>query len=242
MNNVHRFAFFYSAFPSSSAETFIITDKELAHRLIHVLRAHQGQEIILFNQKYHAICTITAINSKSVTVSITKKEKNKQLTPHISVLLPILKRAAFEDALYLITELGANEIQLITTDKTTTKWQAHDTERAERIMIAAAEQSKQFAFPQILQPISLEAAITTNKKPLLIADIQGKPIRNYLSLLENKKEITILVGPEGDFSQTEYVLLDSMNQEDMYRCTLTPTTLRSEHAIALLVGMLRSML
>jgi len=239
MSNAHRFALYSSWLPTSATD--IITDKELVHRLVHVLRAQQGQEIILFNQEYHLLCTITSLSNKSVAIAITKREKNKQLTPSVTVLLPILKRAAFEDALYMVTELGANKIQLISTEKTT-KWHAHDIERAQRIVIAAAEQSKQFAFPHVVPPIGLKEAIKECEKPLVIADIQGKPLRNYLPFLEKQIAITLLVGPEGDFSQSEYVLLNSMNQDSIYRCTLTPTILKSEHAIALLVGMVRSLL
>jgi len=236
MTKAHCFAIYYAQLPTGNT----ISDKTLIQRLIRVLRIQPDEEFILFNQQEHIYCSLVTADQKSMTLRIIKKEKNTILTPHITVLLPVLKRAALEEALYLVTELGAQEIQLITTDKTT-KQQSLDIERAQRIVIAAAEQSKQFAFPQVIQPIPLDTALKNCKKPLLIADIQGKSIGTYIPLLKKQTALTLLVGPEGDFSQSEYELFARI-ADNGYHCTLTPTILRSEHAIALLVGIVRSML
>lgn len=237
MSNTHRFALFYSDL-STEHTTIAIDDAALVQRIGTILRLAPSDEIILFNAQEHATCTITAISRKGVELRIDNHQRNSILTPAVTILLPLLKKAAFEQALYIATEMGANEIQLVQTHKSIHQWQSHDQERAQRIIIAAAEQAKQFALPLLHTPQPLAAAVAQCSKPVLVADIAGNPLKQWLLNAPSYNAITIMIGPEGDFTATERPLLE---RDDFYRVKLTPTILRSEHALALLLGIVRSM-
>ncbi len=67
--------------------------------------------------------------------------------PEIRWCIPLIAKEAFEDIVYNFTAMGVASIQPLVTEKVKRSW-GGDRERArlDRIMIAAAEQSKQFVF------------------------------------------------------------------------------------------------
>jgi len=176
-------------------------------------------------------------------IKFITKAKNKHLTPKIDVFLPVLKRDDFHDALYAMVELGASSVQLVTTQKAQYSWSgAKDIERAQRVMISAAEQSKNYSLPTLFEPVSLEQAINNSGDARKIFfDPKGKPLLEVLQEAKKSQEnrFILLVGPEGDLSDSEKSLLQSNN---VVFCALTPTILRSIHAISLGLGVFRSVL
>ena len=109
-------------------------------------------------------------------------------------MLPLLKREALERALYSCVEMGANEIRLVVTKKTTREWGGEkEFARLQRIIISAAEQSKNFSIPLLYQPERFETVIdNSNSDVCLFADPEGVPIGQVLK--NTISSITILVG------------------------------------------------
>jgi 16S rRNA (uracil1498-N3)-methyltransferase len=246
----HQFAFYTELVTSivrdSHADLFPITDPELVYRIIAVLRLERNDNIILFNTTHHILAAIVQIDAKkSVTIQIREIVPNKVLTPTIHWLLPLLKREAFEDALYTLTELGAQSIQPILTQKTVRFFGGEkEIVRCQKILRAAAEQSKQFVVP-LLQPIiPLDIWLMKAHAPNTIKiffDAAGMPFKQVLEHIEHQKsdEIIACAGPEGDLTYEEkQVLID----QGFIFCTLTKTVLRAQQAIAVGLGGLRSML
>jgi RsmE family RNA methyltransferase len=129
----------------------------------------------------------------------------------------------------------------VLTDSVQRSWGGiHEYERLERLIIASAEQAKQFAVPQLHEPISLETAIA--QQPLLIyGDPAGNAFKTVFQALPPKKnelkQCAVLVGPEADFTLHEKRLLQN---HGAIGCALTPTVLRSHLAITMLAGAVRS--
>lgn len=239
-DNKHEFALFYSDLPvENSTHTVLIKDVSLVQRISSVLRLKAGDGLILFNQKIHAQVELKDCSKKACSVLVKTWHNNKKLLPVITVFLPLLKRDAFESALYASTALGATQIQLIQTEKTR-KWQGQkELERLERIVIAAAEQSKNFNFPFILPPCPLQEALKMhhNVTQKLFADPTGKHFSEILKNHKKEQDMLLFVGPEGDLTTSEKQLL----KDAFVFCKLTPTILKSEQALALLLGMVRSL-
>lgn len=247
----HAFAFYTTQVTSivrsgQRRDIHTITDAELVHRLIVVLRFDKGDTCILFDRFHHITCMVLGVvPKKSITIEILSLDVNKQLTPSITWLLPILKREAFEEAVYACTELGAQEIQLIITDKAQRAWGGEkEMARLEKITIAAAEQSKHFSFPIIKPAISLPQALenyayTNNTK--IFFDASGTTCREVINKLSNTKPLSIIAlnGPEGDLTMHEKELL---RQQQFIFCALTPTILRSQQAVTVGLAILRSFL
>ncbi len=231
--NRHEFAIF---FPLSgcNAGNFIITDPDLVHRISHVLRVEKGQSILLFDQKKSARFVCLQFSKKELQGTLETLQSHAQHTLAITVLLPVLKREALEEAVYGLTECGVSEIQLVLTDKMQRKWNgAREKERLERIIIAAAEQSKHFKIPNIKEPIGLFQAVTSLTIPLISADVEGQPYKHV-----PLSQIAVLVGPEADFSEKEQLLI---KEKSAQLIRLTPTVLRAQQAAVVMVGMLQSL-
>ncbi len=244
----HEFAVYVaglSAHLSSHAiksKQLSLSESEVVHRIRSVLRLVQDDELILFDGKQHLACAITDINKKTISVQILSCKATISLQPSITFLLPLLKREALERMIYACVELGANTIQLISTEKSQRSWRSEkELQRMHAIMIAAAEQSKQFAIPVMHQPCSLEEALQlhADKEVKLVADPVGLPLYEILTTLTHQKakSIVLTMGPEGDFSDTEKEQLRSASYQAV---RLTPTVLRSQQAGAILLGVVRS--
>lgn len=244
----HEFALFTESLEGygsqlDSGGQIELVDQELNHRITRVLRLEIDECFILFDRTRHAHLQILQITKKGIVCSVIAVFFNPTYTPHITVLLSVLKRDALEQAVYGLTELGANIIQLVQTDKVQRVWGgSSELERLQRIIVAAAEQSKNFTLPDIRPPITLDEATTqySSTSMKIFCDLQGEQIVPLLarSYVENHLTYALFIGPEGDLSFDEKAKLKN---HDFYFCRLTPTVLRSVQAVCLAVGIIRSL-
>lgn len=221
-----------------ASKQIIVKDKLLYHRLINVLRFKPGDSCIVFDKYMHCTARLESINKKDTLSFVLEScSTNQELTPHITFLLPLLKREAFEQLLYSLVEIGVNDIQIVITHKCHRQsLTPKEFERAQQIMIAAAEQSKNFAFPNLYKPQSLEALLEQmTARCKLFFDPQGKKIGPILQ--EEKKSYALLIGPEGDLTQEEKIVAEKSGFDAI---CLTPTVLRAQQAGALAAGIIRS--
>lgn len=244
----HEFALFVPTLSSllktnKENNEFILQDEQIIQRIQSILRLTLQETCILFDRTIHAQCIIQEfINKKQIRFYMITKKFNKNLQPSITFLLPILKRNDLENTLYSLTEIGISTIQLIVTQKTQGFWnEKHDVQRAQRIIIAAAEQSKNFAYPELRSPITLTQAIQEQADNKLFFDPNGVTLFNIMNTLYQKNPQTLLlcVGPEGDFTIEEKQLIKNNN---FIFCALTPTILRATQAATLGAGFARSLL
>lgn len=248
MNN-HQFALYCADLStllaqSKNTNALVITDPVLVHRIKHVLRFQQHDECIFFDDARSVNCKIVDLEHKShIICAITSVHIHAQLKPSITVLLPLLKKEALEQALYSCVELGAHTIVLTLMQKVQRSWGGDkELSRLRNIMIAAAEQSKNFTIPTLSIPIPLEQAFKQLPAETykVCATVNGQPLLTTMLELqkEEPKSLALLVGPEGDLTAQEYTLLE---QHHFLPCSLTPTVLRSQQALAVLLGALRSL-
>lgn len=231
-NMSHEFALFYNE--TFKVGTTFIADQDLIHRIMHVLRMKQHDTIIVFNKKQSAQFLFDQITSKKITGTLSHIKNTASVNPSITLLLPVLKKEALSEAIYGVVEVGVSSIQLIITEKVQRKWQGQkELDRLQRVIIAAAEQSKNFALPQLLAPLSFQDMLISYKdKKIVCADPDGKLLMNV-----KKEDVAVIVGPEGGLTDKELSQLKRQNIE-FYR--LTSTILRARQAAILFVGFLRS--
>jgi len=226
-------------------DTLEISNKELYNRIIKVLRIRIEDSIIFFNETFNVRCLISSINKDRFSIKVKQICRNKKLLPTMFWLLPLLKKEAFEDCLYTLTEMGAQEIQPIITSKSQQIASYLESYRLKNIMITAAEQSKQFILPHILNVQPLEKALEMMKlktvKSKFFFDPVGSHISNVIKNLNQKESISFIcaIGPEGDLTRAEKQLLKDYNFEFI---KLTETVLRAKQAVAVATGIFRSLL
>jgi len=248
-NNKHLFAFhipslslLLPAHSDGEKNQLIISDPTIFHRLVNVLRMNSTDECIIFDGIMHALVKIEhVIGKKQLVFLVQSIEPTYHLMPSITFLLPVLKRDNFEEAVYALAELGVTIIQPVFTDKTSHQWTQKDSERAQKIIIAAAEQSKNFAYPQLKKPIFLKEALQQQVSSCLklFFDPQGKNFFDVVQSLYNTQpqQIVLLIGPEGDLNNEEKIIVHHNN---FISCALTSTIIRSTQAAILGAGFVRS--
>jgi 16S rRNA (uracil1498-N3)-methyltransferase len=213
-----------------------VVDEDINHRLVKVLRIQVGQQIIFFDQEHHALIEILDISKKFFSIKVLTFEKNIKQATEIKFLLPLLKKEALEEAVYSLAEIGVSEIQLVITQKSRQKL-LHEKEfcRLESIIIAAAEQSKNYIFPKIHTPVDLFDLELESNSSKIVFEPQGESFFE-LRLQGLQEKICLLVGPEGGLTKDE---LQHLEQIPFQKCHLTPTILRAVQAVALGAGLFK---
>lgn len=226
---LHIFNFWNENFVIGSIKK--IVDQDVVHRLVKVLRLEAGQRFIFFDQMHHGTIEIVDASKKAVSVKVLSFEKNKKESPEIIFLLPLLKKEALEEAVYSLTEIGVSEIQLVVTQKSRQKL-LHEKElqRLESIIIAAAEQSKNYVYPKINAPINLFNCEFESKGLKILFDPQGQSFFDIRAKNLPQEKILLLVGPEGGLVLEE---LHKLENSLFQKCNLTPTVLRAVQALAI---------
>jgi len=216
--------------------SFVVHESELLHRIQRVLRLKVHDPLQLFGKKNCFTGTIAALDKTACTIAYDTVKLIQPCCPHIHLYLPLLEKQAWESALTAATVLGVTTITPVITEKTKrSSFAAGEPARLERVMIAAAEQSKQFLLPHVDESIPL--ASIKWRHPTIMFDLHGTPIQKSSILQEKPQELCVLFGPEGDLTDSERAYLD---QHAITRLLLTPTVLRTEDAVMVGIGFLRS--
>ncbi|HBS48426.1 TPA: hypothetical protein DEO28_00075 [Candidatus Dependentiae bacterium] len=250
MSNKHIFALFFKDLSSkiNSSKKIVLQNKELLQRITKILRLRTDENFILFDNKSNGLFSLSAetFASKDTTYAeIISINENKKLKTNIVLALPILKKEDFETSVCNVSAIGANIIQPIISQKVQRKWYGDkELERLQKISVAACEQSKNFAIPQILNPTSFENFVAkikteyTNHKKIIFED-STNPLLDLLSDLNSKKHSNILVtvGPEGGYNEEELKTFRDLNFDFI---TLTPTILKAVEAVTIGIGAIKS--
>ena len=251
MNQKHEFAFFTTDVAQLKRDNhdYTLRDADLVRRLLAVVRVQPEDTVLLFDDAMQVACTVVACSKKDVIVRVDARSEHTVLQPEIIWLLPILEREAFEESLEALTVMGANQIVPVITQKSRRTWamgsnSVKDRDRARRLMLAAAEQSKQFLLPKIQETLALKDALATyaqKNSEKVFFDAQGQSAFDVVGQMKkrNQKTIVVLVGPEGDLTTEEKTLAEAYS---FVFCKLTPTILRASAAVEVGMGLLRSCL
>lgn len=182
-------------------------DKIESKHIVKVLRKKEEDTIFITNGLGLLFTSkISIANEKKCLVKIIHvetKQKPWNYYLHIAIA-PTKLNDRFEWFLEKATEIGIDEITPIICHHSERK--VLKTDRMEKIIHAAAKQSLKFHYPKLNQPINFNEFIKQPfKGQLFIAhceETNKKSLKNSLKPTEN---VTILIGPEGDFSSKEIV-------------------------------------
>ncbi len=243
----HEFALYVPSLasliqPIRVGQDFVLSDEHICNRIKTILRLQVGELCFLFDSTVVVSSTLAEfMGKKQIRCTLNEKKIPRPFAPPITFLLPLLKRDDFELALYSLVEVGVTTIQLLFSHKSRSAWDKKDLDRAQRIVIAAAEQSKNFAFPVIKEPVSLSVGAAFPAQSKFFFDPAGEQFFEVMNRMrKNRQEnILALIGPEGDLTPQEKEIVKSAG---FTFCSLTPTVLRSAQAAALSAGLLRSLL
>jgi 16S rRNA (uracil1498-N3)-methyltransferase len=215
---------FWDGLNSGSQEIIIIGE---TYRHVKALHLRIGEPILITNGLGLTLEANLVDYDKTQARLIVKNEllNHNENWYHTALGIGILdNKDRFEFAIEKAIELGVNEIIPLVTQysqKTNVR-----SERLKQKAISALIQSKRSMLPIISDPIRINdlSLINTGFDTIILFDQEGKS----LSEINLGKNILILIGPEGGFSDEE--LRKILVQDNANRITLGSRRLRAETA------------
>jgi 16S rRNA (uracil1498-N3)-methyltransferase len=194
---------FYIPNLDENSKTAIFSSDESRH-LFKVLRKKVG-DVILITNGNHLMFTgnISAISKNNCEVEISKCEKKEKLGYSLHIVISILKsNERFEWFLEKASEIGITEITPVLCERSEKKF--INEKRLNKVLISAMKQSLKANLP-ILNPIvKLKDYYKSNlSDQLFIAHCNESEKDFLISSVKPKENVTILIGPEGDFTKYE---------------------------------------
>ena len=203
-----------------------LLSKEHTHYLVNVMRAKRGGNVNFFNKNGEWLSEIVFLEKDRVEVKFLSKIKENTNTLKIELAICLVKKNAMEIILQKATELGIRKIIPIISERTEVK--EINFERANKIVIEATEQSNQLEPPQISEILNLKDFLNINRNKIFFADINSDYSLEKKDFKEGET-VTVLVGPEGDFSPTERELI--LNGSTTVAFSLSKNILRTDTAV-----------
>ncbi|MGA0193040.1 MAG: RsmE family RNA methyltransferase [Pelagibacteraceae bacterium] len=203
-----------------------LLSKEHTHYLVNVMRAKRGGNVNFFNKNGEWLSEIVFLEKDRVEVKFLSKIKENTNTLNIELAICLVKKNAMEIILQKATELGIKKIIPIISERTEVK--EINFERANKIVIEATEQSNQLEPPQISEILNLKDFLNINRNKIFFADINSDYSLEKKDFKEGET-VTVLVGPEGDFSPTERELI--LNGSTTVAFSLSKNILRTDTAV-----------
>jgi 16S rRNA (uracil1498-N3)-methyltransferase len=218
---------FYNPNIDHTTETFAF-DKEESKHIIKVLRKKDTDVLYVTNGLGFLFKTeITLASDSKCTVRIISFEKKPISTfrLHLAVA-PTKMNDRYESFLEKATEIGIHEITPIICEHSERK--SINNERLDKILLAAMKQSNEVYLPKLNPAVTFKEFINQNNEDVkLIAHCEETNKRTLKSVVKPNQNLTIMIGPEGDFSIKEIEL--ALNNSYV-PVTLGTTRLRTETA------------
>jgi 16S rRNA (uracil1498-N3)-methyltransferase len=207
--------------------TTSLLSKEHTHYVVNVMRLKRGSNLNFFNKEGEWLSEIIFIERDKVEIKFLNKIKEPFKISSIELAICLVKKTPIEIILQKATELGVSKIIPIISDRTEVKDLNFD--RANKIVVEATEQSNQLNPPEIGRLIKLKDFINDISKEtkLFFADVNSEYILSVKDLVKEKK-ISVLIGPEGDFSPAERELI--LSKPETVSFTLSKNILRADTA------------
>lgn len=218
---------FYNSDVKPEDKSFFF-DKEESKHIIKVLRKKESDKIFLTNGLgYFFESEIISAFEKKCEIRITNVQFHEPTSYHIHIAVaPTKMNDRLEWFLEKATEIGIHEISPIICDNSERK--VYKIDRAEKIVQSAMKQSLQMYLPKINEPISYSQFVKqTIDGQKFIAHCEETERKAFQNEIKPNEKVTILIGPEGDFSSKE-IKLAIENQ--FIPVTLGNTRLRTETA------------
>ena len=197
---------FYNPTINENTDNFSF-DKEESKHIIKVLRKKDADILHVTNGEGMLFTTqITLASDSKCTVAIISFERIAPSTHklHLAVA-PTKMNDRYEWFLEKATEIGIHEITPVFCDRSERK--NINKERFEKIVLTAMKQSNAVFLPKINDAISFKDFMKLNfLGTKIIAHCEETDKKTLKSILEKDQEYTILIGPEGDFSNKEIQL------------------------------------
>ena len=201
-------------------------DKPQSHYLTKVMRIKRNDFFSLFNNYGEWEAKVLEILKGIVQFKIIKQIRSKESSKEIWLAFSPIKSNYQNFMIQKATELGVTKFLPIIFNRTIVR--KINKERLEKIVIEASEQSNRLNVPLIEKAQNLKNFLKLNSMDLIFTDLNSDNKKIDKSKLTNKP-ICIIIGPEGDFSETERE--EILSFKNVQALKINENILRSETAV-----------
>ena len=201
-------------------------DKDQSHYLSKVMRVKENEVFSLFNKEGEWEAKILGISKNIVEFKIIKQLRQKEITKELWLAFSPIKSNYQNFMLQKATELGVTKFLPIIFDRTVVR--KINKDRIEKIVIEASEQSNRINVPTIEEAQDLNGFLKKNSMNLIFTDLNSN-IKKIDKSKFTDKPVCIIIGPEGDFSETEREKILSF--KGVQPIKINENILRSETAV-----------
>jgi 16S rRNA (uracil1498-N3)-methyltransferase len=233
--NLHRFHL-----PAENWESSTLPAQE-SHHCANVLRLEAGERITVFDGAgREAAAVIVEANPKGVTLKLSASAKTLPPPCAITLAQAVPKGKNMDLIVQKAVELGASAIAPILSDRTVVQLDADELEKKrgkwQEVALEACKQCGQNHLPAVAKPSPPKDFFERAERGelMLIASLQpdARPLKSILAEFVSAhsrlpRTVTVMVGPEGDFTPAELSLAKSSG---CIPVTLGPIILRTETA------------
>jgi 16S rRNA (uracil1498-N3)-methyltransferase len=210
-----------------------VMEGEAAHHLGRVLRAQSGQLYELSDGASVWLGKIESVSRDQVNFELIEQLPAYKSTIQTTLLLAIVKFDSFEWALEKATELGVTRIVPLAAERSEKGLLAAAVKRSERwqkIILEASQQSRRVQLPELLSPAKPEAAFSTYQDGVrvILSELpEAIPIKSALAGKESCSAV-LAIGPEGGWTESEFT---SARKFGLQEVSLGHLILRTETAV-----------
>ncbi len=205
MNSTSRY---YLAPSAWKTDTLILTGDE-AHHCTRVLRSKLGDSVEVFDGCGRAaVGEITELSKDKVVIHQISEVKLSSKISEIHLCQAIPKGGNMELIVQKAVELGVTSIQPLITENTVARPEQlkKKQEKWQRIALEACKQCGQNFLPIVKEAVKFSDYL---KEPDLhelniVAALHSQSVMFSEVFPTERKSASLLVGPEGDFSNSEY--------------------------------------
>lgn len=219
---------FYNPTLTTETNEFCFDKTESKH-IIRVLRKKEGDVLYITNGKGILFSGIisSALASHCVVKIDLVEPKTKPWNYYLHLAIAPTKNIdRLEWFLEKATEIGIDEITPILCARSERKVLKND--RLEKVLESAMKQSLKFQIPKLNELQTLKSFLKTKHEgQLFVAHCNETDRKSFKNELLKNQKVTVLIGPEGDFSPEEIKLAI---QQKFIPVTLGESRLRTETA------------
>ena len=223
-------------FSENKENNIIKLNKDDYHHIKVVMRLKDGDNIVCVYNEQKYLCSLI-FDGDEINAKIVEEIKDDLSSfPKITLIYGMPKNEKFELVLQKATELGVATIVPYLSARSIIRLEENKInkklERWNKIVKEASEQSRRNDIPLITNPIHMKEIDNYLGDIRIVCDERMyhegvSSFYNALKDIKNVQSISLIVGPEGGFDESEFKYFDSLNIKPV---SLGKRILRSETA------------